>query len=89
MRTEQINFRIDAAIKQDAEAVFKRLGLSSSDAMRMFYSQVAMQQDLPFDAKVKMQEPKRRTPVEQAAFEKMVDDFIRENKTTLDLLADR
>lgn len=52
MASEQINIRIDAATKTAAENVFNVLGLSATDAIRMFYRQVAMQRGLPFAAKI-------------------------------------
>ena len=50
MLTEQINVRMDAQTKMQAEAVFNQLGVSSTDAVRMFYKQVIMRKGLPFDA---------------------------------------
>ena len=50
--TDQISIRIDHATKAAAEGVFKALGLSSTDAVRMFYRQVAMKRGLPFPAKI-------------------------------------
>jgi len=52
MRTEQISIRVDTATKAAAEEVFQQLGLSPTDAVRMFYRQVAMQQGLPFHPKI-------------------------------------
>lgn len=52
MANEQISIRVDAATKAAAEAVFHQLGLSATDAVRMFYRQVAMQQGLPFHPKI-------------------------------------
>ena len=50
MLTEQINVRMDAQTKMQAEAVFSQLGVSPTDAVRMFYKQVIMRKGLPFDA---------------------------------------
>ncbi|NDE89741.1 MAG: type II toxin-antitoxin system RelB/DinJ family antitoxin [Alphaproteobacteria bacterium] len=52
MTTEQISVRIDHATKAAAEGVFNVLGLSATDAIRMFYRQVALQRGLPFAAKI-------------------------------------
>lgn len=52
MSSEQISVRIDHATKAAAEGVFNVLGLSATDAIRMFYRQVALQRGLPFPAKI-------------------------------------
>ncbi|MDE1901443.1 MAG: type II toxin-antitoxin system RelB/DinJ family antitoxin [Alphaproteobacteria bacterium] len=57
MSMDQISVRIDHATKAAAEGVFDLLGLSATDAVRMFYRQVAMQRGLPFPAKI----PNRET----------------------------
>lgn len=50
--SDQISVRIDHATKVAAEGVFNMLGLSATDAIRMFYRQVVMQHGLPFPAKI-------------------------------------
>ena len=52
MTTDQISVRIDHATKTAAEGIFNILGLSATDAVRMFYRQVALHQGLPFPAKI-------------------------------------
>ena len=52
MSSDQISIRIDRATKAAAEDVFHVLGLSATDAVRMFYRQVALQRGLPFPAKI-------------------------------------
>ncbi len=51
-KTDIVRARIEPALKQDAEAVFQKLGLSHSQAIAMFYRQVTMQHGLPFDVRV-------------------------------------
>ncbi len=43
-----IQVRLDAKTKNKAERIFKRLGMSSSDAIRIFFSQTVEEQGLPF-----------------------------------------
>jgi DNA-damage-inducible protein J len=49
---DQISVRIDHATKIAAEGVFQALGLSATDAVRMFYKQVVLHRGLPFPAKL-------------------------------------
>jgi len=48
-KTETIRARVEAKLKADAEAVLDELGLTASDAIRLFYEQVALRRGLPFD----------------------------------------
>ncbi len=56
-KTEQVNIRIEPEVKIAAEAVFKKLGLTPSQAIKMFYRQAALQQGLPFTVSI----PNRET----------------------------
>jgi DNA-damage-inducible protein J len=47
-----IRARVSRALKTEVESVLAKIGLSRSDAIRMFYSQVAMQNGLPFEARI-------------------------------------
>ncbi len=51
-KTTTISARIDPNIKKQAEQVFKELGLTSSQAITLFYKQVELQQGLPFIVKI-------------------------------------
>ena len=44
--------RIDPETKAAAEAVFAKLGLKPSEAVRMFYHQVELNQGIPFEVKI-------------------------------------
>jgi DNA-damage-inducible protein J len=48
-KTATVNARLDAKLKTEAEAVFRALRLSRTEALRLFYRQVALRQGLPFD----------------------------------------
>ena len=51
-KTEMIRARVEPDLKQEAEEVFSRLGLSSTEAITLFYRQVALQRGLPFAVKI-------------------------------------
>ncbi len=42
-KTETIRARVDAKLKAQAEGILDKLGLNASDAIRLFYRQVALQ----------------------------------------------
>lgn len=47
-KTAMIQARIEPETKRKAEAVLKHLGLSSTDAIRLFYRQIVLRKGLPF-----------------------------------------
>jgi len=48
MNETVVRARIDPSLKTDVEAVFDALGLSTSEAIRLFLSQVSLRKGLPF-----------------------------------------
>ena len=55
-KDNRIQARIEPELKRAAESVFAQLGISSGEAIRMFYSQVRMRGGIPFDVTVPNQE---------------------------------
>lgn len=47
-----INARIEPALKMKAEAILHKVGLSTAEAIRIFYSQICLQNGLPFEVKI-------------------------------------
>ncbi len=46
--TINMSFRVDKTLKNDADILFKKLGLNTSVALNMFLSQCVREQSLPF-----------------------------------------
>jgi len=84
MATEQINVRIEGGTKLAAEQVLGKIGLTPSDAIRMFYSQIVMLQGLPFT-------PRIVTPVRnnEENMRARIKASIDRNHETLEILANR
>ena len=51
-KSANISARIDPDVKRNAEQIFKELGLSTSQAITLFYKQVDIQHGLPFEVKI-------------------------------------
>ena len=51
-KTATITARIDPNLKEHAENVFSALGLTTSQAITLFYRQVQLQQGLPFEVRL-------------------------------------
>ena len=47
-KTANISTRINASDKKKAEAVFKKLGITASQAIALFYKQVHLRKGIPF-----------------------------------------
>lgn len=47
-RTAQINARTEAELKSEVEGILKSLGLSTSEAINIFFRQVRLRRGLPF-----------------------------------------
>ena len=47
-----VHVRMDSKLKDSDESVFSQLGLSSSDAIKLFYKQVELNGGLPFEIKI-------------------------------------
>ncbi|MDE2836563.1 MAG: type II toxin-antitoxin system RelB/DinJ family antitoxin [Chloroflexota bacterium] len=51
-KTEMIRARIEPEVKRQAEELFSELGLSVTEAITLFYKQVAAHRGLPFPIRV-------------------------------------
>ena len=47
-----IHTRIDADLKAGAERILDSIGISSSEAIRLFYKQIELQRGIPFDVRI-------------------------------------
>ena len=47
-KTEMIRARVEPELKQAAESVLKELGLTPTEAITLFYTQVTLRHGLPF-----------------------------------------
>lgn len=52
MKTATISARIDDELKQNAEGIFRELGLTTSQAITLFYKQVSLNRGLPFPIQI-------------------------------------
>jgi len=51
-KTAMVRARLEPDLKERAESVFHRLGLSTTQAITVFYKQVELREGLPFDVVV-------------------------------------
>ncbi|MFQ5709921.1 MAG: type II toxin-antitoxin system RelB/DinJ family antitoxin [bacterium] len=48
-KTEMIRARIEPDLKKEVERIFKELGLTTTEAIILFYNQIRLRKGLPFD----------------------------------------
>jgi DNA-damage-inducible protein J len=51
-KTDMIRARMEPELKRGAEAIFKVLGLSPTEAITLFYKQVTLRRGLPFSVEI-------------------------------------
>jgi DNA-damage-inducible protein J len=47
-----VNARIEPKLKADAEHILHEVGLSSAEAVRLFYKQICLHKGLPFEVSI-------------------------------------
>jgi len=51
-KTAMIRARTEPKLKKDVELIFKKLGVSSTEAINIFYRQVRLRKGIPFEIKI-------------------------------------
>lgn len=51
-KTAMIVARTEPSLKADAEKILKKLGLSTTEAINLFFAQIRLRKGLPFDVKI-------------------------------------
>jgi DNA-damage-inducible protein J len=52
MQDAVVRARVDSALKHDTEKVFEKLGLTTTEAIRLFLAQVKLRGGLPFEVRI-------------------------------------
>ena len=55
--TTAVYARIDTALKDNAENILAKLGITPSSAIQMLYSQIVLQQGMPFELRLPARRP--------------------------------
>ena len=51
-KSATVHARIEPDLKEEAEAILKRLGINATQAITLFYQQVKLHRGLPFEVKI-------------------------------------
>lgn len=71
-RTSTVFTRIEPEIKEQAELVLAKLGISMSSAMNMFLRQIVLQKGIPFELKLPAGEPIAYGSLTQEQFDREI-----------------
>ncbi len=52
MKTETVRARIEPELKHDVEGILKTLGMNTTEAINLFYTQIKLHHGLPFNVKI-------------------------------------
>ena len=55
--TSPVYARIDTTLKDNAEGILAKLGISPSGAIQMFYSMIVLRDGIPFDVRIPTPKP--------------------------------
>lgn len=72
-KTATVRARVEPQLKHSAEAVLKKIGLTSSEAITLFYTQVKLMQGLPFPVRIPNRETRRA--IKQVRARKDIETF--------------
>lgn len=81
-KTATVRARIEPGLKKDTERILDHLGLNTTEAIRIFFTQVKLQRGLPFEMKL----PNEMT--HQAIVEANAGQKLKEFETTEELFED-
>ena len=56
MKTAAVHSRIEPETKKKAEGILRKLGLSPTEAIRLFYTQITLRNGLPFNISIPNEE---------------------------------
>ncbi|WP_257294703.1 type II toxin-antitoxin system RelB/DinJ family antitoxin [Endozoicomonas sp. YOMI1] len=51
-KSEVVKARVEPDVKRQAEAIFRQLGLNTTQAITLFYKQVGLCKGMPFDVRI-------------------------------------
>lgn len=67
--TSAVYARIDTGLKENAETILARLGISPSSAIQMFYSQIVLTKGMPLDLHLPSAKPTAIGSMDRAALD--------------------
>lgn len=76
-RNANVNVRVEADVKEQAEAILEKLGVSVSSFINMTYRQVILRNGIPFSVTVPVM-PKTRDTMTDVEFDTMMETGLQQ-----------
>ncbi len=76
LKESYVRARVDDRLKQDSEAILSELGITTTEAIRIFLHQIKIHRGLPFDLRIKEDNSDILLPVaiRKSALDSVYDD---------------
>ena len=76
VKESYVRARVDDRLKQDSEAILNELGITTTEAIRIFLHQIKIHRGLPFDLRIKEDNSDILLPVavRKSALDSVYDD---------------
>ena len=76
LKESYVRARVDDRLKHDSEAILNELGITTTEAIRIFLHQIKIHRGLPFDLRVKEDDSDILLPVavRKSALDSVYDD---------------
>ncbi len=71
-KTAKINARMEPGLKEQAERILDELGISTTEAIRLYFKQIVHRRGIPFD--IRIPNPETKAAMEDARAER---DLVR------------
>ena len=84
-KSEVVKARVEPDVKQEAEAVFRELGLNTTQAITLFFKQVGLCKGMPFDVRIPNEETIQALAESSAGIDLKEFDSLEDMLTDLDV----
>ena len=84
-----LQVRLEPAIKSEAERVFDQLGLTMSQAVKLFFKQVIMRKSIPFPIVITKEKRTYVSPAEELMIEESLREISQGKTTQVDMSDER
>lgn len=88
LKSSNVTARVEPEIKEKAEEILSRLGISASSGINMFYRQIILWNGLPFRPSIPMHTPKSFDEMTKEEFDEKLSRALNQHETGEGIPAD-
>lgn len=79
-KTANLTVRLEPEIKEEAEKILSKLGISASNAIDSFYRQIILNRGLPYEIKLPYHRPIDASNLSKDEFKNLIDEALKESE---------